>query len=107
MSDDIVTRLLRIDRVGVPSILTEAAEEIERLRAERDGYLEGNRQTLAALAEANEIAKKYKAERDEARRWICQLLANPTSAEGLASPCGGTSRDYAEEQGWDCFKEAR
>lgn len=70
MTDDIVARLIRIDRVGVPSILTEAADEIERLRAERDGYLDGNRQTLAALAEANEIAKRYKAERDEARRLL-------------------------------------
>lgn len=35
-SNDIVARLRRIDRVGVPSILTEAADEIERLHAERD-----------------------------------------------------------------------
>lgn len=48
-----------------------ATIEIERLRAERDGYLHGNRQTLAALAEANEIAKKYKAERDQARKSAC------------------------------------
>ena len=27
---------------------------------ERDGYLEGNRQALRALAEANEIAARYK-----------------------------------------------
>ncbi len=129
MSDDIVARLRQSHRVGCDCVGCEAADEIERLRAEsdgylhavegleaaaaeieqlrkqRDGYLEGNRQTLAALAEANEIAKRYKAERDEARRWICQLLANPTSAEGLASPCRGTPRDYAGEQGWDCFKE--
>jgi hypothetical protein len=105
MTDDIVVRLRR-DCMSL--IADEAADEIKRLRAvveawlkysqraerdietlraerdearrERDGYLEGNRQTLAALAEANEIAKRYKAERDEARKWICQLLANPTSA---------------------------
>lgn len=114
MSDDIVARLRQLDADLVEDegvvpfdCVDEAIDEIERLRAERDGYLEGNRQTLAALAEANEIAKRYKAERDEARWWICQLLANPTIAEGLASPCRGTPRDYAEEQGWDCFKEAR
>lgn len=107
MSDDIVARMRQSHRVGCDCVGCEAADEIERLRAERDGYLDGNRQTLAALAEANEIAKRYKAERDEARKWICQLLANPTSAEGLASPCRGTPRDYAGEQGWDCFKEER
>lgn len=114
MTDDIVARLreegfithmARLPRES--KILHEAADEIERLRFERDGFLEGNRQTLRALAEANEIAKRYKAERDEARRWICKLLANPTIAEGLASPGRGTPRDFAEEQGWDCFNEAR
>ena len=87
MLHDIVARLravLHNDR-SVELMNREAADEIERLRAvveawlkysqraerdietlraerdearrERDGYLEGNRQTLAALAEANEIAK--------------------------------------------------
>ncbi len=125
MTDDIVARLRYFNRQLVMEIedgyhgengadwviefacISEAADEIERLRAERDGYLEGNRMLLASLAEANDIAKKYKIERDGARRWICQLLANPTIAKGLASPCRGTPRDYAGEQGWDCFTEAR
>lgn len=113
MTDDIVTRLLDYDFL-VPEappyfreLIRRAAHEIEQLRFERDGLRDGTKQTLAALADANEIAKRYKAERDQARKWICKLLANPTSAEGLASPCCGTSRDYAKEQGWDCFKEER
>lgn len=36
MTDDIVERLRRIERVGMPSILSEAISEIERLRSERD-----------------------------------------------------------------------
>lgn len=113
MTADIVERLRDYDFLvsEAPPYLRElirrAAHEIEQLRFERDGFREGNRQTLAALAEANEIAKRYKAERDKARRWICKLLANPTIAEGLASPCCGMPRDYAEEQDWDCFKEER
>ena len=70
-----------------------AIKEIERLRRDYSCI-------------CNEM-RRMMDERDEARRWICQLLANPTSAEGLASPCCGTSRDYAEEQGWDCFKEEK
>lgn len=113
MSDDIVTRLLDYDFLVSEAppycreLIRRAAQEIEQLRFERDGLRDGTKQTLAALADANEIAKRYKAERDQARKWICKLLANPTIAEGLASPCRGTPRDYAEEQGWDCFKEAR
>ena len=115
MSDDIVARLRQSHRVGCDCVGCEAADEIERLRAvveawlkysqraerdietlraerdearrERDGYLEGNRQTLAALAEANEIAKRYREERDEARRRVCD--------------------GCAEIMGLNCFKEAR
>ena len=66
--DDIVTRLRDIDcnRGDVH----EAADEIERLRAERD----------------------------EARREVCNNEANhlPTMAD---------PRREAERRGWDCFKE--
>lgn len=79
-----------------------AERDIETLRAERDearrerdGYLEGNRQTLAALAEANEIAKRYRAERDEARRMVCELDADIMEDQ----------IEYAKHRGWDCYKE--
>ena len=43
-------------------------------------------------------------ERDEARQWVCQILANPKFVTGLDFPGDGTKYAFAEEQGWDCFK---
>jgi hypothetical protein len=51
-----------------------------------------------------ELAAMQK-QRDEARRWVCRLLANPTWATGTAKPFKGTAQCFAKEQGWDCFKE--
>jgi hypothetical protein len=64
----------------------EAADEIDRLRAD-----------LATRT----------AERDEARQWVCQILANPWRVTGLATPGKALARDFAEEQGWDCLKEVQ
>ena len=87
-------------------------EEVERLRAERDGYLEGNRQTLAALAEANEIAKRYKAERDALWRLTDRLFAEHDALraerdEVRQSYCslmeayrGGDGKVTANKLGW-------
>lgn len=106
--DDIVTRLrltptlMKCDK----RMMSEAADEIERLRDERDGYLIGNQQALRALAEANAIAQTLKRQRDEVRQWLCHVLANPAFVTGLGVPGKGTKYDFAAEQGWDCFKEA-
>jgi hypothetical protein len=63
---DILVRLRESDGgYFMRQMFTEAADEIERLRAERD----------------------------EARREVCNLSIHPP-------------RDYALERGWDCFKEA-
>jgi hypothetical protein len=43
------------------------------------------------------------AERDEARRWLCQILANPSLVTDLAIPGEGSAEDFADERGWDCF----
>jgi hypothetical protein len=87
MTDDIVPRLRvwsdwldeRCPDTAVMSDLREAADEIERLRKERD----------------------------EARQWLCLVLAKPTSVMGLAVPGNGTKHDFAKEQGWDCFEEPK
>ena len=73
--DDIVTRLravLHNDR-SVELMNREAADEIERLRAERD----------------------------EARREVCQLMR----ADDYNEPFDGTVFECATHRGWDCFKE--
>lgn len=66
---DIVTRLREADGgYFMRQMFTEAVAEIERLRAERD----------------------------EARREVCELLYNRQ---------GGWPKEHANERGWDCFKE--
>jgi len=75
MTDDIVA-LLRLwsdnakeqDATEVVVGLCEAADEIERLRAERD----------------------------EARRWICEEKASSTEFD---------AKWWARTHAWDCFKE--
>lgn len=80
-------------------LLNDAADEIERLRQELDG-------ARLAYRGASYDRDRMRSERDEARRWVCQLLASPESVMHLAKPENGTKRDFAAEQGWDCFKEA-
>jgi hypothetical protein len=75
-----------------------AADEIERLRAE----LVSKADELAATVRE---LRKVEDERDEARRWLCQVLAKPEFVTGLAKPGQGRPHDFAKEQGWDCFKE--
>jgi uncharacterized coiled-coil DUF342 family protein len=71
MADDIVTRL----RLFNYPLEREAADEIERLRAE--------------LA-------KVRAERDEARREVCEMLERDA---------GFSAQRQAASRGWGCFKE--
>jgi hypothetical protein len=96
MSDDIVKRLRE---TGGPdaSLHNKAADEIERVRAERDGYLAGNQQALRALAEANAIAQQHKRERDEARWRLCKVVGDNRGVWG---------NDIAVEYGWFYLVEA-
>jgi len=89
---DIVTRLravLHNDR-SVELMNREAADEIERLRNERNAF-EAERDELVR------ISNKLKHERDEARREVCVLMQRTGFLRG----------DYAAERGWDCFKEMK
>lgn len=81
---------------GVSPICQEAADEIERLRAERD---EIQRELRKAETESSILRVEcgmIAAERDEARREVCVLMQRTGFLRG----------DYASERGWDCFKEA-
>jgi hypothetical protein len=97
------------EAVALEDRLRELSGEAGKLLAERDGYLHGNRQTLAALAEANEIAKRYKAERDEARREVCVWSCRVVRADRWMPTervAFGNEEDVAKARGWDCFKGA-
>ena len=71
---DIVNRIRKNRECLAPSIMDEAADEIERL--ERANI-------------------KLTAERDEARREVCNSMHKTGFLNG----------DYAYSRGWDCFKE--
>lgn len=81
---DIVDELREIQRMNTTlhgaQMAARAADEIERLRAERDA----------------------------ARRWVCRFDADSRSND--ARSCGMSDHHYcpqqiAQERGWDCFKE--
>ena len=110
MSDDIVTRLRDIEGgYGFRAICREAADEIERLRKERDearreacetteenlSLLRSNvRLSTLRVENADEIAWLRK-ERNEARREVCEFeLVNMKGAH-----------EYATHRGWDCYEE--
>lgn len=66
--------------VRLTNLTTESADEIERLRAERD----------------------------EARRSVCALFESHLSMLTTGKPYSTPDRErtYARIQGWDCFKES-
>jgi len=77
--------------------LQEAADEIERLRAELESVALELRARMDAADELAATIRKLQivqAERDEARREICMAKAQ-TTLHALA--------EYAKSRGWDCF----
>jgi hypothetical protein len=103
MSDDIVTRLRVLlskcciaPAMGVWSReLRDAADEIEKLRVQALGTQRRIQDQDAIMAELWERIHALTAERDEARREVCEL-----SYFGKEDV-----REYAKHRGWDCFKE--
>ena len=90
MSDDITIRLRR-DCMSL--IADEAADTIDRLRAERDEA----RLELKVMTEEHRLACEdrdlMQRERDEARRMVC----------GLDADIMEDQVEYARHRGWDCF----
>lgn len=90
MSDDIVTRL-RNYNTCTDTDIDEAADEIERLHAIVEAW-------RAYSSRAERDIETLRAERDEARRMWCELMAANTAAH---------REQVANRHGWDCFKEAK
>lgn len=97
MSDDIVARL---------RVLNHHAKKLAENESLHDLHREAFQRCEKLTWEAADEIERLRDERDEARRWVCQFLASPESVMHLAKPGNGTKRDFAAEQGWDCFKEA-
>jgi len=74
---DICARLRAMAGPIVPNVCTEAADEIERLIAERD----------------------------EARRQFCELMSADYGDAHLHDDIGEIPRKIASGFGWDCFRE--
>jgi hypothetical protein len=82
------------------STLRDAADEIERLRVQALSTQRRIQDQDAIMAELWERIHALTAERDEARRHLCDLYV-----KGQPSSSNMTDKDYAHELGWDCFKE--
>jgi len=86
ISQAIQTAAKEIDRLQSDlSIFRGVAHELDRIR----GQLREAAETLERLYTENE---QLRAERDEARRLICDLSWED-------------SKEVARQMGWDCFKE--
>jgi len=93
----------------VVEVFKDCAAEIERLRAERDEYkdafefahkefhdaLDDLAKMKAELCTALDKAEGWKAERDHARREICERIAALAPSMSAAQ--------IARERGWDCY----
>ena len=69
-------------------------DENERLRTQLEMWQDGN---IMSESHHDEI-KRLTAERDEARRWICEQKASISDKE---------AKWWAEVHTWDCYKEKR
>lgn len=80
--------------------MQKAERDIKELRdaleIEKDAvnHLHTDRNNLRL--EIDRMVDKLAAQRDEARREVCELLYNRQ---------GGWPKEHATERGWDCFKE--
>ena len=95
MSDDIVARLRLYANASIDgewanvfrSDLNIAADEIERLRNDLDG-------SQLAYRGASYDRDRMRAERDEARREVCEWVSLSLKR---------TPREVEIKRGWDCF----
>ena len=73
--------------------MTDPMDIVTRLRA----VLHNDRSVELMNREAADEIERLRAERDEARREICENVA--------AISASVNAKQWAQERGWDCFKE--
>lgn len=83
----------------------QAANEIKRLRAERDEARHGEAVASATLQGWIEERTTLRAERDEARRCACATALPSNYKEWESQQIDAAMQLIAQQQGWDCFKE--
>ncbi len=76
--------------------ITQLVRRIEELTQEVASVTDERRHAVAALSEQVDTAR---AERDEARREVCELRCNPPER------FIGLPHELAKINGWDCFAE--
>jgi hypothetical protein len=82
------------------TIFLEAADEIERLRAERDECTRLACRNAVLVLEVDRI----RAERDEARREVCELQAELPEERLVFWNAARLPKATAAKRGWDCFE---
>ena len=107
MVPDIVDRLRAMAGPIKPNVCTEAADEIERLRA---GGCARDQKTTQYCAEAVRLQAeidRLREERNEAQREICRRDCK-LDTDWINSPFPmrrSTPEMFADLYGWDCFEE--
>jgi hypothetical protein len=87
-----------VSRCAMRDMIDAAADEIERLRRERDEARHGDSVATATLQGCIEERTTLRAERDEARRRLCLEWTEH-------GPVRLSKEQIAMRYGWDCFKE--
>ena len=77
--------------------MTEEPDIVERLR----NY---NTCSDTDVDEAADEIERLRKERDEARRMVCEK-EETLGCDERGVPRNGSARDQAKQRGWDCFKE--
>ncbi len=79
--------------------ITMTSDTLAMINAYLDGG-SGSTMEQIIMKQAYGDIVRLTAERDEARRDLCDLYV-----KGQPSSSNMTDKDYAAELGWDCFKE--
>lgn len=88
--------------------MTDRTFKLNRLAMHQEWY-DKNRTLLfieasVVMQELLAMCRQYKAERDEARRMVCEK-EETLGCDERGVPRNGSARDHAKQRGWDCFKE--